>query len=95
MEENNNEISYKRVTSYSNDREEKVSFGKHFFLPFLSGALGATLIVGTCFGVPSIKEFALPLMIGIVAGTYSSIFIAGPMWSLIRGEAKDAKKANK
>ena len=56
MEENNNEISYKRVTSYSNDREEKVSFGKHFFLPFLSGALGATLIVGTCFGVPSIKE---------------------------------------
>ncbi len=53
------------------------------------------IVVLYIFGVPSIKEFALPLMIGIVAGTYSSIFIAGPMWSLIRGEAKDAKKANK
>ncbi len=57
------------------------------------------VVVLYIFGVPSIKEFALPLMIGIIAGTYSSVFIAGPMWSLIRGEAKDeakkAKKANK
>lgn len=54
------------------------------------------IVVLYIFGVPSIKEFALPLMIGIIAGTYSSIFIAGPMWSLIRGEAKDeAKKAKK
>ena len=54
------------------------------------------IVVLYIFGVPSIKEFALPLMIGIIAGTYSSIFIAGPMWSLIRGEAKDeARKAKK
>ena len=57
------------------------------------------IVVLYIFGVPSIKEFALPLMIGIVSGTYSSVFIAGPVWSLIRGEAKDeakkAKKANK
>lgn len=32
------------------------------------------------FGVPSIKEFALPLIIGIVSGAYSSIFIASPLW---------------
>ena len=56
MEENNNENSYKRVTAYTTDAREKVSFGKHFFLPFLSGTLGATLIIGTCFGVPVIKE---------------------------------------
>ena len=31
-------------------------------------------------GVPSIKEFAFPLMIGILSGTYSSIFIASPIW---------------
>ncbi len=32
------------------------------------------------FGVDSIKEFALPLIIGIISGTYSSIFIASPVW---------------
>lgn len=32
------------------------------------------------FGVDSIKEFALPLIIGLISGTYSSIFIASPVW---------------
>ncbi|MBZ4666161.1 protein translocase subunit SecF [Mahella sp.] len=32
-------------------------------------------------GVPSIKEFALPIMIGLVSGAYSSIFIASPIWA--------------
>ncbi|WDC85787.1 hypothetical protein PL321_13615 [Caloramator sp. mosi_1] len=31
-------------------------------------------------GVSSIKEFALPLIVGILSGTYSSIFIASPIW---------------
>jgi len=31
-------------------------------------------------GVTSIKEFALPLIVGILSGTYSSIFIAAPFW---------------
>ncbi len=35
------------------------------------------------FGVSTVREFALPLMFGIVAGTYSSVFIAGPLWALI------------
>jgi preprotein translocase subunit SecF len=33
------------------------------------------------FGVDSIKEFALPMIIGIVSGTYSSIFVAAPIWA--------------
>lgn len=36
------------------------------------------------FGVSSIKEFALPLMVGIVCGTYSSICLAGAMWFVFR-----------
>jgi preprotein translocase subunit SecF len=32
------------------------------------------------FGVQSIKEFALPIMIGLLSGTYSSIFVASPIW---------------
>lgn len=36
------------------------------------------------FGVASIREFALPLMVGILSGTYSSIFIASPLWYLFK-----------
>ena len=31
-------------------------------------------------GVSSIREFALPLMVGIVCGTYSSVCLTGAMW---------------
>lgn len=31
-------------------------------------------------GVESIKEFALPLLVGLISGCYSSIFIASPIW---------------
>ena len=31
-------------------------------------------------GVDSIKEFTFPLLVGILSGTYSSIFIASPLW---------------
>jgi len=36
------------------------------------------------FGVSSIREFALPLMAGIICGTYSSICLAGALWYLFR-----------
>ena len=42
-------------------------------------------------GVTSIKEFALPIIIGIVIGTYSSICIAGNVWALWRDSAVKAK----
>jgi SecD/SecF fusion protein len=35
-------------------------------------------------GVASIQEFALPLMVGILSGTYSSIFVASPLWYLFK-----------
>ncbi len=34
-------------------------------------------------GVQSIKEFALPIVVGIVAGTWSSILISGSVWYLL------------
>lgn len=34
-------------------------------------------------GVPSVKEFALPLMIGIISGAYSSIFLSGSFWYIL------------
>ncbi len=35
-------------------------------------------------GVTSIRDFALPLMVGIVCGTYSSICLAGSLWYVLR-----------
>lgn len=42
-------------------------------------------------GVSSIREFALPLMVGIICGTYSSICITGPLWYAMTGK-KEKKK---
>lgn len=38
------------------------------------------------FGVSSVKEFALPLMVGIFCGTYSSICLAASMWYVMRNK---------
>lgn len=59
--ENNNNINNENIietTSYTYKpvKTKKNSFGKSVLLPFTSGILGATLVIGTCFGVPSIKE---------------------------------------
>lgn len=40
------------------------------------------------FGVPAIKDFALPLIVGIISGTYSSIFIASPVWLYLKKSVK-------
>ncbi|MCH5275843.1 MAG: protein translocase subunit SecD [Lachnospiraceae bacterium] len=43
-------------------------------------------------GVTAIKEFALPLMVGIVCGTYSSIFIAGNLYYVFRKKFPEKQK---
>jgi len=50
-----------------------------------------TLITLVCLyilGVTSIKQFILPLVIGVICGTFSSVFIAGQFWVLLRGNKK-------
>lgn len=42
--------------------------------------VGSILFVGSfILGAPTLRDFALALFVGIAAGTYSSIFIAGPL----------------
>ena len=45
------------------------------------------------FGVSSIREFALPLIAGIICGTYSSICLTGALWYVLR--TKVGQKAAK
>lgn len=42
-------------------------------------------------GVTSIQEFTLPLMVGLLCGAFSSVFITGPMWYLLKGRQYDKK----
>lgn len=43
-------------------------------------------------GVTSIRDFALPLMVGIVCGAYSSICLAGSIWYILRIKFAPKKK---
>lgn len=43
-------------------------------------------------GVTSIKDFALPLMVGIICGTFSSICLAGSFWYIFRTKIKPKKE---
>ena len=48
-----------------------------------------TFVMVVClyvYGVTSIREFALPLMVGIIAGTYSSICLASGFWFVLRNK---------
>ncbi len=45
-----------------------------------------TIVILYFIGVQSVKEFAFPIIIGILVGTYSSIFIASPIWSMLKKE---------
>ena len=57
MEENEN--SYKKV--FMEPKKSSSSFGKSVLIPFTSGIIGAGLVIGTCFGVPSIRDNLLKL----------------------------------
>lgn len=44
------------------------------------GAVAVAYIFATAYNIDSIKQFALPMMIGLVSGAYSTICLAGPLW---------------
>ena len=57
-------------------------------------AIGSVLVVSLIFNIDSIISFALPMMIGLVSGCYSSICIATPLWVMWKNHS-DKKKAEK
>lgn len=75
MEENQkNETKFKAIpvtgsTSYSNTSKNSSGFGKSVLLPFVSGVIGCTVVIGTCFGVPSIKNKLLQTQISSISTT--------------------------
>lgn len=58
--------------------------------------VGAILFIGAVLlGAGTLRDISLALFIGILAGTYSTIFIAAPMYAHLRGFEADVKKRDK
>ena len=65
--ENDNNTNFKTVQNpnsyknFENNKKEKsgTSFTRSILLPFVSGVVGCAVVVGTCFGVPSIRSSIL------------------------------------
>lgn len=72
MEENEkNETKFKAIpvagsSSYNKSSNSHSGFGKSVLIPFVSGVVGCVVVIGTCFGIPSIKS-------KIIGNTNSSI----------------------
>ncbi|WP_373483557.1 protein translocase subunit SecF [Acetobacterium sp.] len=94
------------IVVFDRIRENRPKFGKYDFANLVDTSVTQTLrrsintsfttllAIGAlyAFGVPAVQDFALPLMVGIVSGTYSSIFIASALWCKIK-EFQASKRA--
>ena len=58
MEGNNNgfEVISSKTLNSDFKKKNNFNFGKSIILPFLSGIVGCSVVIGTCFGVPGIKQ---------------------------------------
>ena len=54
-----------------------------------------TIVTLYIMGVSSIKEFALPIIIGLVAGNFTSIFIAPSLWGLWQDRIDEKRAAGR
>ncbi len=94
------------IVVFDRIRENRPKFGKYDFASLVDTSVTQTLrrSINTSFttllaisalyifGVPAVQDFALPLMVGIVSGTYSSIFVASTLWCKFK-EFQASKKA--
>ena len=53
-----------------------------------------TIFVLFLLGVASIREFVMPIMVGIVCGAYSSVCVTGPLWYVMKTKLGGKKEKN-
>lgn len=104
---NNTIVVYDRVRENRNLYGKKIGFKdlvNQSVSQTLSRSINTTITTGAAVlvicivcaicGVESIISFAFPLLVGLLAGTYSSILLAGPLWVLWQ-EYKEKKGIGK
>lgn len=86
------------IVVFDRIRENRRKFGKYEYAELIDTSVAQTLrrsintslttliAIGAlyAFGVPAIRDFALPLIVGIGFGAYSSIFVASALWCKIK-----------
>lgn len=55
-------------------------------------ALLVIFIVASIYGLTSVTTFALPMMVGLIAGAYSSLVIAAPLYTMWQMKKKKARR---
>lgn len=72
-----------KIYSSSTKKKSNFSFSKNILFPFLSGIIGASLVLGVCFGIPNVKEKIIngdsnnrPLLNITSGGTNTAVSIA-------------------
>lgn len=97
------------IVIFDRVRENRKSMGRNNFQALVDTSVKQTLTrsiftsLTTFFtvaalyiwGVDSIKQFALPIAVGIVCGAYSSVFISGNIWYLLSNAEFNRKQAKK
>jgi preprotein translocase subunit SecF len=53
-----------------------------------------TIVLIAALGVASVRNFALPIMFGLIAGFYSSVFLASPLWGGLKNMGENMKRSN-
>lgn len=92
IRENMNGVSTDKDLVEIVNRSISQTLSRSIFTSLTTFIMVAALYV---FGVTSIREFALPLMVGIVCGTYSSVCLTGAMWYLMRNKFVPKKNVSK
>lgn len=61
----------------------------------INTSLTTLITIGMLFilGAESIRQFTLPIIVGIISGTYSSIFLAAPFWAVCQDWADKRRTA--
>lgn len=80
IRENNNRGIYKGNIMECVNTSITQTLTRSFYTTFTTFIVLFVLFI---VGVPAIREFALPLMVGILAGLYSNVFVSGPLYYLL------------
>ena len=89
IRENMRNMTHKDDLKEIVDRSITQTMSRSIFTSLTTFIMVAVLYI---LGVTSIRDFALPLMVGIVCGAYSSICLAGSLWYLFRIKFAPKKK---
>ena len=85
----NQRLAKKETFAEITDKSITQTLGRSINTTITTFVMVAVLYV---LGVDSIREFAFPLIIGIIGGAYSSVFIVSPLWATMKTAGLNSRK---